>query len=165
MKKILKFTTLSAILLILVGSLASCEVEDKEWIGGEVAFELCPHEFERGSEPLIEIKGEAYLFYDSIPDAMKEKLHQESKANRIAWIVYEGNNMATLYVSTQYETGKYFYSGIYDICNFPDFVKQWELPLTGQKIYYEGKAYYLGGYACSTCTQFYDLGLTIFKKK
>ena len=149
-------------ILLLVGCFYSC-VKLGEESGGEVPLWFCYSE-ERGERrsDTISVKGEAYLFHDSIPDRIRTKMFRELESSGSAvWIVYEGDKNATLYETPCADFG----GNAYKICNFPDFAGQWETPLTGQKVYYEGKAFYLGGYACATCPTWYDLGLTLLKKK
>ena len=146
-------------LLFLAGSFYSCAERAESSDVGDVPFELCLRD-ERGSDELIDVKGEAYLFCESIPDAIKAKLSQRYTA----WIVYGGDseyeigNIATLHLSSQYDIGTYY------ICNYPDFAKQWEVSLTGQKVYFEGKAYLLGQYLSVPTISGYDFGLTLLKK-
>ena len=151
-----------AIVLFLAGCFYSCTKRAESDDGGDVPIGFCYSEEkgERGSDT-IPVRGEAYFFNDSIPDRIRTKMLQDDKSSFAAWIVYEGDNIATLHV---YRRGS-LSGNYYHICNFPDFAKQWEAPLTGQKIYYEGKAFYLGGYACATCPTWYDLGLTLLKIK
>ena len=143
---------------------------------GDVSFYLCQLGTNTDTLP---IKGEAYLFNDSIPNFMKtEVMEKYEKSGYAAWIVYETINelvhgtdfmvmmsergvykIATLYLYTPADMGRYY------ICNYPDFAREWKVPEIGQKVYYEGKAIYLGGYASNPTRSGYDLGLTIFKKK
>ena len=152
---------LTATLVMLTTSFYSCE--DKEAVselGGDVLFAFCPDEDENrsGNVDTLFIKGEAYLFNDSVPDFMRTKIEEEfKKSGYVAYIVYESDSEARLYISTQSE-----YSTNY-ICNYPDFAEQWEVPLTGQKVYFEGKAYFLGAYLGVPMSSVYDFGLTVLK--
>ena len=156
-------TTLCVV--IMAGSFFSCTKRGESDEGGMVPFELCLSD-ERGSDELTNVIGEAYLFNDSISDEIRNKLYKEVEIlGYAAWIVYGGDivydidNIATLYVSTQYDIGTYY------ICNYPDFAKQWEVPLTGQKVYFEGKALLLGKYLSVPTISGFDFGLTVLKKK
>ena len=159
-----------ALCVVMAGSFYSCGKRAEpngEAFGGDVQFWLC--QCGASTPDTIHVKGEAYLFFDSIPDAKKTKLLQEysSSDKNPAWIVYgvandcnhEVDSLAILHVYDSIKEHRSY------ICNFPDFAKRSKVYLTGQKVYYEGKALYLGGYACVTCTSFYYLGLTILKTK
>jgi len=157
-------SVLCVIFIVLAGSFVSCAqkavIESDN--GGEVSYWICPFDEHSSYIDSVYVKGEAYLFNDSIPDDMKTKIIQDCETSGYAeWIVYEGNNNATLYVTKFKGEG----GNNYIICNYPDFAKQWEASLTGQKVYYEGISFLIGGYACAQCPTWYHLGLTVLKKK
>jgi hypothetical protein len=72
-----------------------------------------------------DIKGDAYLFNDSIPVAIKTALSKESYQ---AWIIYDKEtDSAVLYV----ESPRIISTN--HICNYPLFAKQWNIPEGGEK--------------------------------
>jgi len=164
MKKTLKFTALSAVLLMLAGVMVSCnrDIDEKY---SNVPFWICPSD--DGYIKSLEVEGYALLFNDSISEDIKTKINQQVETlfqgagvlSYVAYIVYEGNNIATLRLITRSDIGTYF------ICNFPDFAKEWGESPTGQKIFFRGKAFLLGSFTSFPAISGYDLGLTLLKKK
>jgi hypothetical protein len=113
-----------------------------------IPYLICP--YEGGYKDTIQVKHETWLFNDSV----SEKFMQ---SGGVSWIVYRSdNNTAIMYMPS---TQGY---NIYNICNYPEFAKQWNVPDTGQKVYYEGVAF---------CTEIgydkpiYHMVLTKFRKK
>jgi len=155
--KILKFI---ALMLILAISFSSCT--KKVELGGDVPYKPCPCEEEKSS--LESYQGEAYLFKDSIPEQMVYQIRTElsKTTDRVCWIVYDSKtNSSNLTVG--YDRNL---SSIGEICNFPDFVEEWNIPPNGCKVYFEGMSY-------ESCTpkggvaviNYFDFILTSLKRK
>jgi len=122
----------AAILLLLAGSFFSCAKRSES--GGEVPYAPCP--CENNEKPLATIKGEARLYFDDVfwtppfdserivffsetneyPDHVKLALDDPRFRNPMGGVVFV------------------------DICNFPDFAKEWNSP-GGITVYYEGIIY------------------------
>jgi hypothetical protein len=146
---------LAAVLLILAGNLASCEEEKEEKKDGHVPYAVCDHD--GNYLDTIDMTGNVYLFNDSIPKEIEAELQQEGRKSSAAWIVYVSkDNSATMRVISKH------IESICIICNYPDFAKQWEIPLNGQKVYYEGTAFEVGRYLVDIVS--YNMVLTILKK-
>jgi hypothetical protein len=124
-----------ALCVVLAGCFYSCT--NRAEAGGNVPFKPCPCEEEK---PMFgPFQGEAYLFRDFIPEEM---LHQISKENSddpsrgVRWIVFNsetGRAELTVARSTML--------GISEICNFPTFALEWNIPKNGCKVYLEGISY------------------------
>jgi len=81
----------------------------------------------------ISMEGVGYLFVDSIPAELQ-------KENNVMYIIYnKEDNLAAFSVAYPTEA---IYNG--NICNFPDFAKEWEIPVEGKQIYYKGELYVAG---------------------
>jgi hypothetical protein len=156
--KAIKNFKVASVLLILAGGLASC----KEEKGDEfVPYAVC--DYEGNYITAIDVAGNAYLFNDSIPKAIEEELQQEGYKSFAAWIVYVlKDNSTTMKVISKLES-KYEHSTSV-ICNYPDFAKQWEIPLNGQKVYYEGTAFETGRYLYPLDIVGYKYGVNNSKK-
>jgi hypothetical protein len=159
MKKI--FIKMAAVLLILAGGvISSCGKEKKtETENGNVPYAACLHE-EGEYLGIADVKGEAYLFNDSVPNAMQTELQQiRNVSGFVAWIVYiPDDGSAIKYVRSIKENS----TGI--ICNYPEFAKQWKIPFTGKKVYYEGKTFKTGEYTSVPPFVGYDIVLTVLKQ-
>jgi hypothetical protein len=123
----------------------------------QVPYAACNHEGKYLST--TDVEGNAYLFNNNVPEAIKAELQKEKESSGfVAWIVYvSDDNTATMYVSSKNEesTGK--------ICNYPEFAKLWEIPLNGQKISYTGTAFKVGEYLSIPPHVGYDLVLNTLK--
>ena len=157
-KEFMKKTTLkfTAVLLFAAGLFACTEKEEEK---NNVPYIACPHG--ESYMDTIQLKNQAYLFNDSVPELMQTKLLQISnESGYVAWIIYmSDNNTATMYARTKQE------HGTYNICNYPEFAKQWNVPLTGQKVYYEGTTFLRGVYLSVPMMSGYNMILTTFRKK
>ena len=162
MKKILKFTVLSAVVLMLAGGLVSCNDKEEE----NVPFWICLPE-DQPYMRSVYVRGYALLFNDSIPESARAKIHQRQEAlfrgtrgpNYVAYIVYEGSGIATLRLITRHDIGTYY------ICNFPYFAKEWGQSLVGQRVFFRGKAFLIGQFESIPPHSGYALGLTLLKKQ
>lgn len=118
--------------------MTSCSKESIET--GEVPYAPCPCEEEKELANLKIPDGEAFLFKDSIPQQIwvqiNTKIYQSNEV--VKWIILDSNtNMAVLHVSkTETSLRK-----VCKICNYPDFAKEWDIPINGRKIYYKGIGY------------------------
>jgi len=125
-----------AILLILAGSFSSCTKKADSNDVDNVPFKPCPCETNDG--PLGTIKGEVRLFVD------------EPSLRDIEVIVYESYVydcfLDRAYLKLNLNSLPFFSDNLPDmpatlnICNFPDFAKQWETS-SGVDVYYEGIVY------------------------
>ena len=104
--------------------------ENKE---GDVLYKRCI--YKDGYLDTISIEGVGYLFINSIPAGLR-------KEDNIMYITYNNEDNSTTF-SAAYPT-EATYSG--NICNFPDFAKEWEIPAEGKQIYYKGELYVTGIY-------------------
>ena len=149
-----------AIVLILAGNFYSCAKRAES--SGDVPYKpcLCDEEKHLWGEGLF--KGEAYLFKDFIPEQIKKQINDELSEieHRVNWFVFDSNTNAANFTSVK----ECFSYG--DICNFPDFVKDWYIPENGCKVYFEGFFYepcvFRGGVGIFGN---YDLILTSLKRK
>ena len=137
-----KGTIVMLLCVVLTGSFYSCE--KKAEAGSEVPFKPCPCEVERSG--LAQFHGEAYLFKDSIP----LEFQRSSEDDIIIW--YSEIDQVTFF--------RQFHG---NICNFPDFAKEWAILQNGCKVYLKGIMYPTcrGGIASYT----FDLVLTSLIKK
>jgi hypothetical protein len=119
--------------------------------GGEVLYKICPCE-----NPLEKdyLRGEAYLFRDSIPAQMYHQIRAENpKPDIIRWIIFNSETGVTnliiedfpLFLDENLDVG--YRNGRPPnasdrlscmICNFPDFAKEWTVSYNGCKVYIEG---------------------------
>jgi len=113
------------------------------------------------------LRGNVYLFIDSIPYALRNQIRSESgMPDTIRWIVY---NSQTEYTKIFAEK---FYVNINDtdgimldgrICNFPDFAKEWT---NGSKVYMEGIDHFYGNCrGCRLTNICIDYVLTRFERR
>ena len=142
MKKILKITALSAILLSLAGVITTCDKEKT----GNVPFKLCPCEKEMSLWELQHFpRGEAYLFKDSIPEQVMNQISDviySAPFPKICWIIYYSEtDVASIYISNIFHPKDGNIMSIGLICNFPDFAKEWTIPENGIKVMIEGLMY------------------------
>ena len=113
--------------------------------GGEVPYKDCPCDEEK---PLWEEqrfpRGEAYLFKDYIPEQMNNYFNDKMSSvpfPNICYIVYNSEtDVATIGIANldRPETNIMF---IGQICNYPDFAKEWDIHENGIKIIIEGRMY------------------------
>jgi hypothetical protein len=150
------FLILPALLLCL--GVAGCKEKEMTEKKGNVTYVACI--YESGYIDTTNIKGEAYLFQDSIPAAIKMAFHLKWDELPQAWIVYDSErDSAVLYVESVqvWSTNS--------ICNYPLFAKKWHIPDEGKKVYYEGTAYTMGRYFGVPSIDGNNLVLTILKEK
>jgi hypothetical protein len=83
-------------------------------------------------------RGEAYLFKDSIPQSMKLQIRNEIiNGHTVSWIVFDdSNDNVCMDIEKSGEI-----PNVCRICNFPDFAKEWNIPVNGCKVRYEGITY------------------------
>ena len=147
---------LTAILLVMAGSFSCQNKADND---DNVSYAICPHE--GGYMDTTKVEGYAYLFNDSIPELINIELQKNwNTFDSTAWIIYNRNtNAAILYASSKKErsTG--------NICNYPEFARQWQIPLDGQQVYYKGINFKTGEYLSAPASVGYDVVLTILKKE
>ena len=129
---------------------AQIDVEVKILTEAETRIPYVICESEDGYMDSIQMKNETWLFNDSVSTTFLRQ------SGYISWIVYTPeNNTAIMHVSSTHYN-------IHEICNYPEFAKQWDVPLSGQKVYYEGIAYRMNaGYD----SPLYKIVLTTFRKK
>lgn len=102
----------------------------------------------------INMEGNGYLFVNSIPAELQ-------KDNDVMYIVYnQEDNLATF-------SAVHPADALYDgrICNFPDFAKNWKIPVEGKQIYYKGELYVTGSFLSLPPNIGGDLILTTLKLK
>jgi len=119
---------------------------------GDVPYKECTHEDDYMHT--IQMKGAGYLFINFIPVELQ-------KENNVMYIIYNQEDHSTTF-SARYPT-EAIYNG--NICNFPDFAKEWEIPTDGKQIYYEGELYVTGMYADWPPHTGGDLILTTLKQR
>jgi len=153
-----------AIVLMLVGSFCSCTEN------GEVPYKPCPCDEEK---PMLEIQqfpqGEAYLFKDYIPEPMAIQINNKIYSDpypKVCWIVYDSKtDVAIIRIANICLNSKDdCLLRIGQICNFPDYVKEWAIPENGCKVDIEGISYE----SCFPTYAFYypmDYVLIKFKRK
>lgn len=125
-----KMKSIYLILTILIFFIFSCQ---NCYLGGNVPYEPC-----QCKERIIPIsfQGEAYLFEDFIPEKIKEKIDEKRNRGVVSWIVFDSKtNLAILH-----RTEGAIYS-ICEICNYPNFAKEWKIPINGAKVFFDGTAY------------------------
>jgi len=149
--KILKYAALA---LLVAGSLASCA--KKAETGGEVPFAPCPCEFD--VEPEV-IKGTAVLLVN--PD-----WYPDQWCDRIVSVTDEYGERTYLFLNKS-EPDAWQVMANVEICNFPDFAKEWYSPSPEERIdvYYEGFMYPWCEISTPGCRQLcYSLILTKLNK-
>ena len=120
-----------ALCVALAGSLYSCG--KKAEAGGEAPYKPCP--CENYDEPLGTIKGETRLYIDEqpfVPIVMVYKSYEYDQFVDHAFFILSDN---TLFPSIPEGM-----TAVVNICNFPDFAKQWKTS-GGIDVYYEGIVY------------------------
>ena len=122
---IIKFTI--SVLLLAVSSFSCSEKEDT---GGDVPYKPCPcHNGEERPYPAQFPEGIALLFRDSMPPYIHFEVILSS------YIVFDSKtNNAKI---TMFRAGVHYS----EICNFPEFVKKWNIPEKGCLVYFKGIAY------------------------
>ena len=121
--------------------------------GGKVPFKACPCE----NQPLTEVQFplgiEAYLFREPVTEQMLRE-----PPLRKQWIVFDSETgNAYLWIQSGIPGSV---PGIGRICNFPDFAKEWDIPETGLKVYFEGLTYEICQGGCLGNVNCFDLILT-----
>ena len=99
----------------------------------EISYSKCT--YDDGYMDTISIEGVGYLFVNYVPAELQ-------KDNNVMYIIYNKEDNLTAF-SAAYPT-EALYNG--NICNFPDFAKEWEIPTEGKQIYYKGELYVTGAY-------------------
>ena len=116
----------------LAGSLFSCGEKAEE--GGGVPFVACP--CDEYDAPLGNVKGVARLFFDevfwSVPMDSERIVFRSATSEHtdIVKLALDDPRFRT-------PSGGWVFV---DICNFPDFAKEWNVP-GGVTVYYEGTLY------------------------
>ena len=126
MKKIV----LTAIVIALAIATTSCNKPNEVL----VTKMECTHE--EDYMDTVHMKGIGYLFVNSIPTELQ-------KDNNVMYITYNKENNSTTFSAIY--PNEAFYNG--NICNFPDFAKEWKIPTKGKQIYYKGELHVTGTYA------------------
>jgi len=122
----------------------------------EIPYVECVHEGDYMDT--VHMEGIGYLFVNSIPAELQ-------KDNNVMYIIYDKENNSTTFSSVySFSTLPAIRNLNGNICNFPDFAKEWEISTEGKKIYYKGEFYVGGGYNYPF-HMFGDLILTTFKIK
>jgi len=149
----------TAIALLLAGCFYSCVKVSVS--GGDVPYVPCHCEEKKSSLDEEPFQGEAYLFKDSIPEQMSYEIGAElSKTYRVYLIVFDSKTN-----SAYLNSGAGSTRSTGEICNFPDFVKDWKIPKNGCKVYVEGLAYESCVPKYGFGVTYYDVVLTSLKKK
>ena len=137
MKKNLKLTMISAILLSLTFAFISCEAEERKW-EGNVPFKSCDSSNRKSFSGLNTLRLEdVYLFKDSVPEQILRQIDNEilsTPFSRVYRIVYcSETDGATIWIGSYHSSGGIeIVQGL--ICNFPDFAKKWDIPRSGIKV-------------------------------
>jgi len=164
------FTTRGATIKITLKDITkSVHVNQDAMLGGEVPFQPC-----RCENPLYPYqfqlpKGEAYLFGNHVSQKMVE--HIEHKINSypfpiVTWIISIGNIVYIFIAnlnpsSIPGELTMWSFSHWHgEVCNFPDFAREWNIPPDGVKVYFEGRIYS----SCLDWGAVVDYVLTYLKK-
>ena len=159
-----KMFKIALILLILTGSFSSCGKRSES--GSEVPYKSCHCEEDNPLMAFKFLKEEAYLFRDSIPMQMVEKINTilyDETHKTVCWILYDSKY--DYFGITVGNYGEYSMLGGGQICNFPDFAREWVIPKNGCKVVIEGDMYSSCnclGVANKYC---FDLILTNIKRK
>ena len=122
-----KGTVATLCVLMLAGSFASCGKRGES--GGDVPYMPCPCEFNVES---VTIKGNARL-------RIGTTAHTSFWEECISWVSNDDGESAVLWLNPNISDWEVM--AIVDICNFPDFAKQWSTPEEGIDVYYEGIMY------------------------
>ena len=123
--------TITTLCLVIVAFFVAngCEKD-----ASSVPYKRCI--YEEDYMDTVSIEGAGYLFINSIPAGLQ-------KEENVMYIIYnKEDNSATF--SAVYPT-EAIYNG--NICNFPNFAKEWKIPSDGKQIYYKGELYVTGRYA------------------
>jgi len=118
-----------------------------------VPYQECAHE--GNYLDTINLGGIGLLFVDSVPVNLQNKTD-------IMYIIYDKELDAATFSGDYFTTPqKAQYNG--NICNFPDFAKEWKISSKGRQIYYQGKLYKNGEYPAGIPVIGGDMILTILK--
>jgi len=102
----------------------------------------------------FELIGVLDFYTDSIPEQLKNNIFAK-------YMIYDRkNDKGSVQIYDDMVTNvpvMFLCNG--NICNFPDFAKEWRIPSEGIKIYYKGTFYYRGGYDSSPVKKFGSLVL------
>jgi hypothetical protein len=151
----------TAIGLMLTGSFYSCE-NNGEITDGDVPYKPCLCDEEK---PISgKSQGEAYLFKDFISEEMYHQMNKENSdapSRGVCSIVFDSaTGSAELFI----RQGNM--QSIGEICNFPVFALEWNIPQNGCKVYWVGIVYEScvpkGGIATAT---YFDFILTNLKRR
>ena len=139
MEKIFKYT---AIVLFFAGCFCFCAEKGGEepLREGEVPYKPCPCEI--GWILLEEeyVPKEAYLFKDSIPKEIRRKLTSPEYLEIVStscWIVVN-SELNSAWIEIRAPKSIYGWECNGEICNFPDFAKEWDIPVEGCLVDIEG---------------------------
>ena len=158
--KSINIIKVSAILLMLAGGGNSCGKRAES--GNEVPYKPCP--CENGDEPLVSIKGNTRLFI--IPLMEEEGIFQLQTVESMCFYHDSLSVIRQKSDNPNFPSGLFSLNGgaVFNICNFPDFAKQWHAP-EGIVVFYEGTVYPYCAYPRSRCANVcYNLVLTKLKK-
>jgi hypothetical protein len=123
--------TVLVLCVVVAGSLNSCA--KRADAGGEVPYKPCHCEI--NDEPLGTIKGETRLFIDELPFGPIDMVYKSYEYDQFvdrAYLIIESNPLFPNIPEGM--------KALVNICNFPDFAKQWKTS-EGINVYYEGIVY------------------------
>ena len=166
------FTTRSTTITIILRDLTKVVVVNQEaMLGGRVPFQPCRCEF--GLFPYQVPQGKAYLFRNHrITQEMIDYI--ELKINTypfpvVTWIMdFEEDGIMYIFMcNLDPNANTERFRNMVDpshwrgeVCNFPDFAREWNIPPDGIKVYFEGRAYH----SCLEWGASIDYVLTYLKK-
>lgn len=158
-----RFFTHTVILLTLLGNVASCTLSIGFNEDGIVPYSDCPCEEGQFLTEVVSLIEEALFIKDPIQEQWNKM--GRTYSTKKCWIVYESKtNTTTLIISAHNEVC----CQIMDICNFPDFAKDWNISKNGQEVYFAGTVYQpippRGGLMFGIAS-YYDFILTYLKRK
>jgi hypothetical protein len=109
---------------------------------GKVPYQPCPCGEENPRE-VDYVRGEAYLFRDSIPQEMYHQIRAENPddPDAICWIIFDSKAEDTYLKIKDFEIYGTKTTIAGTICNLPDYAKEWLNSQNGCKVYMEGIAY------------------------
>jgi len=121
-------------LAVAAGILSSCAKKSDS--GGEVPYKPCP--CEEVKTMLDKFQGEAYFFRDFIPEQEDLQIRTElsNGSHKVYWIVFDSKTGLS-----ELTVGQGVQRGIGEICNFPEFAEEWNIPENGCKVYFEAEGF------------------------
>ena len=143
--------------LILTGNFSSCtKREGSIKLDGDVLYKPCP--CEENDEPLGTIKGKKHLFIDPTGDSSIGVLGRMISDGDYAYVDID---MKETDIKKPAVPG-----AIGNICNFPDFAKQWDTSGGAVTVYFEGILYpHCEAFGCRLYTECFSVVLTKLKIK